>query len=63
VWSGRLRRFLQHFSRHARFGRRAGLDNPPFLIADLFEVGFLELLRPHRERLAVLIFEFGIFLR
>jgi hypothetical protein len=34
-----------------------------FSIADLFEVGFLELLRPHRERLAVLIFEFGIFLR
>ena len=28
MWSGRLRRFLRLFSRQARYGRRAGLDNP-----------------------------------
>jgi uncharacterized protein YecE (DUF72 family) len=51
------------FPTHPRYGARAGLDNPSFLNADLFEVAFLELLRPHRERVAVLIFEFGTFSR
>ena len=51
------------FPTHARYGPRAGMDNPSFLNADLFEVAFLELLRLHRDRIAVLVFEFGTFSR
>jgi uncharacterized protein YecE (DUF72 family) len=51
------------FPTHARYGPRAGMDNPSFLNVDLFEVAFRELLRPHRERIAVLVFEFGAFSR
>jgi len=52
---------VKTFPTHARYGPQAGLDNPSFLNADLFEMAFLELLRPHRDRIAVLIFEFGTF--
>jgi uncharacterized protein YecE (DUF72 family) len=54
---------VKTFPTHARYGPRAGLDNPSFLNADLFEMAFVELLRPHRERLSFLIFEFGTFSR
>lgn len=49
--------------RHARYGDRAGLDNPSFLDAHVFQALFLDLLEPFRERVAVLIFEFGAFPR
>jgi uncharacterized protein YecE (DUF72 family) len=46
---------------HARYGRRAGLVNEHFLDADLFERAFVKPLDPHRDRVAVLMFEFGTF--
>jgi len=47
--------------RHARYGPRAGLRNEAFLNADAFRGAFLDVLAPYRERVAVLIFEFGAF--
>ena len=44
---------------HARYGARAGLENENFLNADLFDGAFLRALEPYRDRVAVLIFEFG----
>lgn len=44
---------------HARYGQRAGLENENFLDAELFESAFTRVLEPHRERVSVLIFEFG----
>lgn len=44
---------------HARYGARAGLENENFLNADLFRHAFLAALAPYRERVSVLIFEFG----
>ncbi len=49
--------------RHARYGDRAGLDNPSFLDAHVFRTLTLDLLEPYRERVGVLIFEFGTFPR
>ena len=46
---------------HARYGARAGLENPRFLDPELFRTAFLDLLEPYREQVAVLIFEFGAF--
>jgi len=51
------------FPTHARYGPRAGQFNETFLNAALFDSGFLELLRPWRSQVAVLIFEFGAFAR
>jgi uncharacterized protein YecE (DUF72 family) len=51
------------FPAHARYGPRAGLENPSFLDASLFEEGFLGPLADYRGRIAVLIFEFGAFSR
>jgi uncharacterized protein YecE (DUF72 family) len=48
---------------HARYGDRAGLDNPSFLNAEAFQALFLDLLEPYRDRIVVLIFEFGSFPR
>jgi uncharacterized protein YecE (DUF72 family) len=48
---------------HARYGDRAGLDNPAFLDARAFQTLLLDLLEPYRERVEVLIFEFGSFPR
>ncbi len=42
-----------------RYGPRAGLPNPHFLDADLVRRQLLEPLEPFRDRLGVLIFEFG----
>lgn len=44
---------------HARYGARAGLENENFLNADLFRHAFLDALAPYRERVGVMIFEFG----
>jgi uncharacterized protein YecE (DUF72 family) len=46
-----------------RYGPRAGQENETFLDAALFIEAFLEPLAPYRERIAVLIFEFGSFSR
>jgi uncharacterized protein YecE (DUF72 family) len=52
---------VKMFPGHARYGPRAGQINESFLNAALFDSGFLELLRPYRRQVAVLIFEFGGF--
>ena len=49
------------FPTHARYGPRAGDQNATFLNAAAFDAMFLELLRPWREQIAVLVFEFGQF--
>ncbi len=49
------------FPAHARYGPQAGKENEEFLNARLFLETFLRPLLPHRERTAVLIFEFGTF--
>jgi uncharacterized protein YecE (DUF72 family) len=49
------------FPKHPRYGPRAGLANPTFLSAEMFEEGFLQPLERYHERIAVLIFEFGTF--
>jgi uncharacterized protein YecE (DUF72 family) len=51
------------FPTHPRYGARAGEQNSAFLDALLFRNAFLDLLEPYRERIAVLIFEFGAFPR
>jgi uncharacterized protein YecE (DUF72 family) len=47
------------FPSHARYGPNAGKDNDEFLSARMFQEMFLRPLLPYRERVAVLIFEFG----
>ena len=49
------------YPRHPRYGDRSGLSNPSFLDALLLRNVFLDLLEPYRDRIAVLIFEFGAF--
>jgi uncharacterized protein YecE (DUF72 family) len=46
---------------HARYGTRAGEANPSFLDAGVFDRFFARPLRPYRDRVATLIFEFGTF--
>lgn len=46
---------------HARYGQRAGLDNEHFLDASLLEAAFTRALDAHRDRVGVLMFEFGTF--
>jgi uncharacterized protein YecE (DUF72 family) len=48
---------------HARYGARAGMDNEHFLDPDLVAKAFLQPLEVHRERVAVIMFEFGTFSR
>jgi uncharacterized protein YecE (DUF72 family) len=52
---------VKRFPAHPRYGPRAGEDNASFLNAELFQNAFLDLLKPYRERVAVVIFEFGSF--
>ena len=52
---------VKMFPTHPRYGGRAGENNPSFLDAILFQDAFLDLLAPYRDRVAVLIFEFGTF--
>ena len=47
--------------KHARYGERAGRENPAFLDAALFKSQFARRLEPYAGRVAVLIFEFGTF--
>ena len=49
------------FPTHPRYGVRGGGANDSFLNAELLKHAFLDLLAPYRERVAVLIFEFGSF--
>ena len=49
------------FPKHARYGPRAGENNPAFLDPVVFQAMFLEVLRPWRDQVAVLIFEFSTF--
>ncbi|HEV3163497.1 MAG TPA: hypothetical protein VGZ22_05615 [Isosphaeraceae bacterium] len=46
---------------HARYGAQAGQTNESFLNAELFQTHLTERLKPHAERVAALIFEFGTF--
>ena len=48
----------KRFPGHRRYGARAGEANPTFLSPTLFEAGFLRPLMPHRERVALIMFEF-----
>jgi uncharacterized protein YecE (DUF72 family) len=50
---------IKHFPKHARHGERAGKPNTNFLNAELFTKAFLSPLTPHREKIGVLMFEFG----
>jgi uncharacterized protein YecE (DUF72 family) len=52
---------VKAFPTHPRYGPRAGEQNESFLNAELFRGAFLDLLQPYRDRVAVLIFEFGSF--
>jgi uncharacterized protein YecE (DUF72 family) len=52
---------VKSFPSHPRYGPRAGKKNEMFLNAELFRTAFLDLLKPYRELVAVLIFEFGSF--
>ncbi len=49
------------FPKHARYGARAGVENPSFLNAALLEDALLKPLEPFRERICAFIFEFGTF--
>jgi uncharacterized protein YecE (DUF72 family) len=52
---------VAEFPLHARYGPRAGVENPSFLDADLFRANMTDLLEPYAGRVASLIFEFGTF--
>ena len=52
---------VKMFPIHPRYGARAGDPNGSFMDALLFRNAFLDLLEPYRERIVVLIFEFGAF--
>ena len=49
------------FPKHPRYGPRSGEPNPTFLNAELFDAAFLTPLQPYKDRIALLIFEFGTF--
>ena len=51
------------FPIHARYGPQAGRENEAFLDAHMFREMFLRPLLAHREKTALLIFEFGTFSR
>jgi uncharacterized protein YecE (DUF72 family) len=48
---------------HARYGALAGQQNPTFLDINLFEQEYLRPLEPYRQKIGVLIFEFGTIRR
>jgi uncharacterized protein YecE (DUF72 family) len=52
---------INMYPRHPRYADHAGAANPAFLDALLLRNVFLDLLEPYRDRIAVLIFEFGAF--
>jgi uncharacterized protein YecE (DUF72 family) len=49
------------FPSHLRYGLQAGKDNEEFLNAGMLKEMFLRPLWPHRNKTALLIFEFGTF--
>ena len=49
------------FPTHARYGPQAGRENEAFLDAHVFREMFVRPLMAHREKTALLIFEFGAF--
>jgi uncharacterized protein YecE (DUF72 family) len=49
------------FPSHLRYGLQAGKDNEEFLSAGMLKEMFLRPLWPHRNKTALLIFEFGTF--
>ena len=51
------------FPSHPRYGAQGGQENPSFLDLFLLREGFLRPLEPYREKIGVLIFEFGAFRR
>jgi uncharacterized protein YecE (DUF72 family) len=51
------------FPDQPRYGPRAGQPNETYLNSNVFDAGFLRPLLPWRDRIAVLIFEFGSFSR
>ena len=52
---------VKHFPLHARYGHKAGTANLNFLNAEMFEKAFVAPLVPHRDKVGVLLFEFGHF--
>ena len=50
---------LKNFPNQPRHGSRAGKENDNFLNEDLFTKAFLGPLSPHREKIGILMFEFG----
>jgi uncharacterized protein YecE (DUF72 family) len=50
---------VERFPSLPRYGRRAGQDNAHFMDAALVRSQLLDRLEPHRDKLGVLIFEFG----
>ncbi len=50
---------VEHWPRHARYGKRAGTDNPSFLDAGLFRAAFAKPLARYGDAVGPLIFEFG----
>ncbi len=51
------------FAGHPRYGARAGLVNPNFLNAEMITTQFLDLLAGYRERVPLIVLEFGAFPR
>ncbi|HLY18329.1 MAG TPA: DUF72 domain-containing protein [Bryobacteraceae bacterium] len=51
------------FPSHLRYGPQAGKANESFLDAEMLKEMFLRPLWPHRQKTALLIFEFGAFAR
>ncbi|WP_321469922.1 DUF72 domain-containing protein [uncultured Paludibaculum sp.] len=51
---------VREWPTHLRYGARGGLENESFLNADLFQSAFLGALEPYRNRVGVLVFEFGM---
>ena len=49
------------FPRHERYGPQAGTENPAFLDAEMLKEMFLRPLWRHRDKTALMIFEFGTF--
>lgn len=52
---------VERFPDLPRYGRRAGQENPSFMDATILSDRLLARLEPYRDRLGVLIFEFGTF--
>lgn len=51
------------YPKHPRYGPKSGMPNPNFMSAEMLDEAFLQLLAAYRDRVAVLIFEFGTFSR